>query len=234
MDPVKSPARTLRAEKAERTRQHILQAALELFATDGFATTTIDAIAAKADVASETVYSRFGNKVTLLREILEVAIVGNTQGVDILELPDISTIRAMTDQRTQLAHLTHLSRSILERSALGHRILRKSAAADSALAEFVHVDQQRRHRVQTAYIAMLITNGPLRDGMNAADAAATYGALANPETYDFLVDRQRWSPDHYESWLHNALTLLLLAPSTEAMADGPHGRISLDERSALD
>ena len=166
----------------------------ELFAAHGFASTTITAIAAKADVATETVYSRFGNKVTLLREILEVAIVGNARGVDILELPEIATIRALTEQQTQLAHLTHLSRGILERSALGHRILRNSGAADPALAEFVNADQQRRHRVQSAYIAMLLANGPLRDGLTAADAASTYGALANPDTYAFLIERRDGAP----------------------------------------
>jgi AcrR family transcriptional regulator len=221
VDAVKSPTRTRRAEKAERTRQQILRAALELFAAHGFASTTIDAIAAKADVASETVYSRFGNKVTLLREILEVAIVGNAQGVDLLELPQIATIRALTEQHTQLAHLTHLSRGILERSALGHRILRNSAATDPVLAEFVNADQQRRHRVQTAYITMLLDNGPLRDGLTAADAASTYGALANPDTYAFLIERQGWSPDHYESWLHDALTLLLLPPTPGADVRSP-------------
>jgi AcrR family transcriptional regulator len=211
---VKGPGRprTRRADKAERTRQAILQAASELFAAHGFAATTITAIAAQADVAAETVYSRFGNKLTLLSEILDTAIVGNTRGVDILDLPEVADIRALTDQRAQLAGLAHLSRGILERSALGHRILRSSGTADPALAEFLTQDRQRRHRTQTAYIAMLLDNGPLRDGMSAAYAAATYGALANPDTYAHLTSHRGWSPEHYQSWLGETLTLLLLPP----------------------
>jgi hypothetical protein len=128
----------------------------------------------------------------------------------VLELPEIAAIRAITDQRTQLARLAHLSRGILERTALAHRILRNSGTADPALAEFVAADRQRRHRHQTAYIAMLLDNGPLREGMSEADAAATYGALANPDTYAELSTHRGWSPDHYENWLSNTLTLLLL------------------------
>ena len=176
----KGRTRTRRADKAERTRQAILKAASELFAAQGFAATTIGAIAAEADVAAETVYSRFGNKLTLISEILETAIVGNAPRVDVLELPEIAAIRAITDQRTQLARLAHLSRGILERTALAHRILRNSGTGDPALAEFVAADRQRRHRHQTAYIAMLLHNGPLREGMSAADAAATYGASRIP------------------------------------------------------
>jgi AcrR family transcriptional regulator len=209
----KGQTRTRRADKAERTRQTILQAASELFAVQGFAATTISAIAAEADVAAETVYSRFSNKLTLISEILETAIVGNAPRVDVLELPEIAAIRAITDQRTQLARLAHLSRGILERTALAHRILRNSGTADPALAEFIAADRQRRHRHQTAYISMLLDNGPLREGMSAADAAATYGALANPDTYAELTSHRGWSPNHYENWLSHTLTLLLLPPS---------------------
>jgi AcrR family transcriptional regulator len=206
----KGRPRTRRADKAEQTRQAILQAASELFAARGFAATTISAIATQADVAAETVYSRFGNKLTLLSEILETAIVGDAPRVDVLDLPEIAAIRAITDQRTQLARLAHLSRGILERTALGHRILRNSGTADPALAEFVVRERQRRHRHQTAYIVMLLGNGPLRERMSAADAAATYGALANPDTYAELTSHRGWSPDHYENWLRDTLTQLLL------------------------
>jgi AcrR family transcriptional regulator len=207
-------SRTRRADKAERTRQAILQAASELFAAQGFAATTISAIAAEADVAAETVYSRFGNKLTLISEILETAIVGDAPRVDVLDLPEIAAIRAITDQRTQLARLAHLSRGILQRTALAHRILRNSGTADPALSEFVAADRQRRHRHQTAYIAMLLDNGPLREGMSAQDAAAIYGALANPDTYVELTSHRGWSPDHYEDWLSHTLTLLLLPPTS--------------------
>ena len=62
---------------------------------------------------------------------------------------------------------------------------------------------------------MLLDNGPLREGMSAADAAATYGALANPDTYAELTNHRGWSPDHYENWLSDTLTLLLLPPRQE-------------------
>jgi hypothetical protein len=104
----------------------------------------------------------------------------------------------------------YLSRGILERSALGHRILRTATAADPAAAEFAHSDEQRRHPIQTAYIHMLLANGPLRAGLTTDDAAATYGALANPDTYALLTTRRAWTADHYEDWLRDSLAHLLL------------------------
>jgi AcrR family transcriptional regulator len=204
------PARTRRAQNAERTRRRILDAAAALFTEKGYALTTIDAIATEADVAVETVYSRFGNKLAILRAILEPAIVGNEDGLDILDLPEVAAIRALKDQHKQLRALAHLSRTILERATPAHRILRNATAADPGVASFERSDEQRRRRIQAAYIDMLLANGPLRDGLTADDAAATYSALANPNTYDLLITRRGWTPDHYETWLADSLTRLLL------------------------
>lgn len=51
-------------------RQAILDAAAELFADEGYARASIDAIAARAGVSKPTVYSHFGNKEQLFRESL--------------------------------------------------------------------------------------------------------------------------------------------------------------------
>lgn len=56
---------------------------------------------------------------------------------------------------------------------------------------------------------MLLANGPLREGLTPEDAAVTYSALSNPSTYGFLVQRG-WTADHFEQWLRDSLTLLLL------------------------
>jgi AcrR family transcriptional regulator len=207
---VKRAPRTRRTEKAERTRRQIVDAATDLFSTQGYAATTIEAIATRADVAVETVYSRFGTKLNLLSAILESAVVGNQDGVDVLELPEVAEIRAMSDQHRQIRRLAHLSRRILERSASAHRILQMATAADPAVAEYQRQDQARRLRVQTAYIEMLTANGPLRYGLTPADAADTYSALANPTTFAFLTDTRGWTADRFEEWLAVSLARLLL------------------------
>jgi hypothetical protein len=61
---------------------------------------------------------------------------------------------------------------------------------------------------------MLLTNGPLRDGLTSEDAAATYSALANPSTYALLVAERGWTADHFEHWLADSLTRLMLPQST--------------------
>jgi AcrR family transcriptional regulator len=209
-----SDGRTRRSDRAEQTRRRILQAATALFDERGYTSTTIEAIASKADVAVETVYSRFGNKATLLEAILEPAIVGSNDGRDLFERPEIAEIRSCRDQQAQIRILARLSRGILERTAVAHRILRSAAASDAKAAELQRRDAKRRGDGQRVYIDMLLVNGPLRDELTPDEAAATYSALSNPSTYALLVGERGWTPDHFEQWLGDSLSLLLLQHST--------------------
>jgi AcrR family transcriptional regulator len=60
-----------RDEYAEQTRAAVVEAAVALFAANGYAATTIDAVAAKARVAKGGVYHHFANKA----ELFEAAFV---------------------------------------------------------------------------------------------------------------------------------------------------------------
>jgi AcrR family transcriptional regulator len=214
--PVKAQSgqRTRRAEQAEKTRRRILDAATSLFDERGYSSTTMEAIASRADVAVETVYSRFGNKANLLEAILEPAIVGSDDGRDLFDRPEIIEIRSCDDQTTQVRLLAKFSRGILERSSIAHRILRSAAASDSNAAELQRRDAKRRGDGQRVYIDMLVSNGPLREGLTPEDAAATYSALSNPATYALLVGERGWTADHFEAWLGDSLTRLLLTHPT--------------------
>jgi AcrR family transcriptional regulator len=209
-DAVKPSARprTRRARKAAQTRQRILDAATGLFLERGYAATTIDAIAERADVAVETVYSRFGNKATVVEAILEPAIVGSDDGRDIFDRPEIARIRSITDHREQIHRLAAFSRGILERTHVGHRILTSAAAADANAAELQRRDTIRRVTGQRRYIDMLMANGPLH--LSAEDAAVTYSALANPNTYTLLTRDCGWSADRFQHWLEKTLVRVLL------------------------
>lgn len=206
---VNSP-RTLRAEQVQLTRKRIMDAAEALFRTRGYGPTTLQAVAAAAGVAVETVYSRFRNKTTLLSAILESGIMGAVEGRDVLEQTEVSRIRASTDQTEQVRLLAAFSRGILERTDAAHRILRSAAAVDDAAFELQQRDTLRRIEGQRFYIEMLLANGPLREGLTPAEAADTYSALASPETFAFLVGERGWSADQFQMWLRDMLTCALL------------------------
>src|SRR4051794_16852118 len=65
-----------RREQAERTRQEVAEVARRRFLADGYAATTIAAVAGEAGVSVETIYKIFGGKPGLVRAIRERALEG--------------------------------------------------------------------------------------------------------------------------------------------------------------
>ena len=67
-----STAKALREGSAQK-RAAILGAARQLFVTDGFDRSSVDAVAARAGVSKRTVYDYFGDKQTLLRTVVQTS-----------------------------------------------------------------------------------------------------------------------------------------------------------------
>ena len=211
MENVKT-SRGRRARQVAATRQRIVEAAGRLFAEHGYTATTINAVAVEADVAVETVYARFTNKQNLLEAYLDESIVGDAAPVPLLERPPVQAARAATDQREQLLLLARIMRGVLERNASVHAVLRSAMAADSELDQLAAADDERRKETHRAFVEMLMSRGPLRDGLSIGEATDTMSSLANPDTYAFLTRRRGWTPARIERWLADSLALLLLPP----------------------
>lgn len=207
-----NPSRGRRARQAAATRQRIVEAAGGLFAVHGYAATTISAVAAEADVAVETVYARFKNKQNLLEAYLDESIVGDADPVPLLDRPAVQAVRATEDQREQLRLLAQIMRGVLERNASAQAVLRSALAADTELDGLAAADDERRKATHQAFVGMLNSRGPLREGLSIGDAVDTMSALANPDTYAYLTRRRGWTPARIERWLADSLTLLLLPP----------------------
>lgn len=165
----------------------------------------------------ETIYKRFRNKRNMLLAVLEGLVVpaGPPQEfvTRFLAAPELDLVRSMASQRDQARALAAFSRSVLQRAAPLHAILQAAAAADPELADVLHADHQARLRAQRALIDILASRGRLREGLTPDEAAATYSALANPELFTLVTTAHGWSPDRYETWLSDALALLLLPPA---------------------
>src|SRR6188768_3933553 len=102
-EAVKPPRRyhsTARQEQARRTRRAIIDAAHHLFLTDGFAATTMPAVAAASGVAVQTVYKAFANKPRLAKAVFDIAIAGDDDAVPVLEREALSRVRDEPDPHT--------------------------------------------------------------------------------------------------------------------------------------
>jgi AcrR family transcriptional regulator len=147
----------LRELKRERTRRLIADKAFELFTDHGFGRTTVEQIAAAAEVGPSTLYRYFPTKETLVLEFVEDCLLGAVawfREQPEVDLPDglqsviervlgqfernPDRVRAVFDLAAQTASVSaHLNEMIWRfRNELTDELVRRSAGNDPGDVEF--------------------------------------------------------------------------------------------------
>ena len=199
----------LRAAQAQETRRRVLAAARDLFVAQGYPATTIAAVARRAEVSPDTVYSTFGSKTALLKEVLDVVVAGDDEDVAVLDRADPQAMRAEPDQRIQLAMFAAGMTGQLERLRPMDDVLRSAATVDAAAAELRADLQLRQRRAAIAtVVSWVAAHGPLR--LSEEEATAITWTLTSPEVHQMLRDTWEWPRERYEQWLRETLTSSLL------------------------
>jgi AcrR family transcriptional regulator len=197
---------TRRREQARATRRRIIDAGLDLFLRQGYAVTTLEQIAGQAGVAVQTVYFHFGNKRTILKEIVDVVAVGDDEPVALLDRPWMQKLRAEPDARRALTIWIHEGRNIFARVAPIMRIVRDAAGADPDMATQWDVNQQQRFTAHHTLAQQLADRHGLRQGLSVAKAADIIFALLSIEVYLLLTVERGWTPARWERWITGTLT----------------------------
>lgn len=199
-----------RARKALATRRRLLDAAETLFIRDGYAATTMIAIADAADVAVQTVYAVFGTKRAILGELLDVRTVGDDESTPLRDRTDWQAMEREPNPRHRLALLAAIATRIGQRIAALSEVMAAAADSDPEIAAIYQRRQQARYADQRRVAASLVHGGALLEGLAEARATDILWTLANPHTYHVLVGQRGWAPDEYEHWLAHMLACGLL------------------------
>lgn len=203
----------VRQERARQTRAAIVQAAHRRFLSDGYASTTLAAVAVDAGVSVDTVYAVFGNKRGLLAAVMDVDVGGDDEPVAVLDRELPQRMRAESDQWTQIALFSTGMAGELARMRPLDDVLRSAAAVDPDVAAARHQQNDvQRHAAMTAVVGWISARGPLREGLDEATAADVMWTLTSPEVHHMLLTTRGWSRDQYEAWLRETLERALLRP----------------------
>ena len=201
MPPVnrEPPARrpTLREERAAVTRRRILDAARHQFFEDGYAATTLKAVAAEAGVAVQTVYAVFGSKAAILDELRALAV----------DLPEAdAAVRAAMSEPTPERRLAGFAHSIRLRWELAGDIVKvhqDAVRVDASLRPGIAAADARRHGGIAAFVRGI--EADLGARIDVDRSTGVVNALTLYAVYEELVSVQGWTPDAYESWLAESL-----------------------------
>lgn len=200
----------VRAEQAAQTRLRILEASGDLFAARGYVATTIDAVAARAGVAVDTIYAIFGTKKGLLSALIDLRVTGSTEGSDVLAGEGPRALRTMSDRRQMLAGFAADIVARIERVRPIDDVMQSAAVIDQDVADLRARMQENRFGKLRTFTEWLAANGALRQNMDVDEAATIVWTLTSPEVNRLLRDVRGWSSQRYQQWLSTTLLRVLL------------------------
>ncbi len=198
-----------RGGRSRATRRKIVDAATELFVLDGYGATTLERIASRAGVAVQTVYFHFGNKSTVLKEAVDVAVVGDDEPVAMLDRPWFDQAREEPDPYRVIALWTSYGRGIVTRVGPIMKVVRDAAAVDPAMAEQWAANEAQTASAFRVLAEQLDSMGVLR--VPVEEAVAILCVLSGLDVHLALAARG-WTPDQWERFVLDSLTHALLRP----------------------
>lgn len=192
-----------RRAAAAATRADVLAAATRLFTERGWAKTSVRDIAKEAHVSVETVYSAVGSKSEVLREALNISVVGDDEPLPLAERPEFQALASGSSSERADA-VAHLLAAMLPRTAPLSRALEHGAAADPALADIRHWALTIQRESVSQALALLMRRAPTEDEIASAHA------LFSEAVYLQLTEFAGWSIEAYRAWAADAALRLFL------------------------
>jgi AcrR family transcriptional regulator len=216
MPPVKrkysSPQRD---EQAAATRDRIASSARRLFVAQGFAATTIEAIAREAGVSAPTVYAAYGSKRAILIALLDW--IEREADLDGLH-EDLR--RNQGDPAAQIRLNSEFHVRFFERGGDIVGAVRAAADTDPQFGELLVEGLRRRREALRPLVRAWARAGALRDGVSEREADDIFWAMSGDELYGLLVTACGWKRERYAAWLTESLVRLLLKPAPATRSRG--------------
>lgn len=187
----------LRQEKAAATRRRMLDAAYELFCSDGYRATTMETIAERAGVAVQTLYFTFHTKDELFQEVHERTVLGDENLPPPLQPWYLAAVAA--DNITDAVR--HICRGVLSISRrVAPMIPAFHAVAGDPAGAVWERSQQLRHDGMVDLVAALAKKTPLRKSVNKDHAADVLYLLLGPDLYWTMVLGRGWTERQLANW----------------------------------
>lgn len=197
-----------RKVRAQQTRARIAATAARLFAERGYQGTPMDAIAAEAGVAVQTVYFAFRTKPELLIAAYDQAVMGSLEGPPPDRQDWFRDALAEQDGTTTLRHLVDGVMGILLRS--GPLLPVMVSSPDEQVRRAFDERQTGRYESYRQVVRSLIQHGCIKPDLDEHEATDLLFALLSPELHSLLCVARGWPPDHFRTWMLTTLEAQLL------------------------
>jgi len=161
-------------------------------------------------VSPETIYAVFGNKRTILTNLVDISVGGDPRPIPLLQRNGPQAVLQEIDPARVLHLFAQDISGILERVAPIFEIIRMAAKTEPDIADLLeNLLAQRLHNL-AAVTHHLEALGSLREGIDQSQATETIWVITSPEVFSLLLIDRGWTKERYVHWLSDTLVRLLL------------------------
>lgn len=201
-----------REQQAAATRRAILDSAQRLFEAQGYAATTMGAIATDAGVALKTVYIVFDTKSRLLRAVWDLLLKGDDAEAPVAARAWYQQVLEEPDPERQLRLNAQNARVVKMRIAAVLAVIRDAAPADPHIRALWDLIQTDYHANQHSIVESIDRKRALAPGLDVGRATDILWTLNHPDVWLLLVGTRGWTPDQFEQWFADTTIAQLLRP----------------------
>jgi AcrR family transcriptional regulator len=201
----------LRAARVADTEERIVRAATDLFAADGYAATTLAAVARAAGVGARTVYVRFGTKAALLKRVVDVAIVGDTAPVDVAGRDWFAAAMTAPSATERIAAIAAAGRDMMARAGGVLAVAQQAEPIEPLIRAAAQAGREATLANVRTFWSTMDDDGLLPAGADVDWLVHTTATLSAAETYLLHSRMHGHTPAEYGAWLATTLRRLLAA-----------------------
>ena len=210
--PKRSYRSSIREQHGRETRRVIIEAAKTVFEREGFAATSMKAIAAQAGVVTKTVYTAYSTKSGVLSAVWDVVLRGDEDAPSVGALAWYREVLEEPAPQKQLRLNARNSRIVKMRIAGVVKVIRDGATSDPGVGKLWGDIESSFFNNQLAVVESLHEKKALRPDLTVKQGADILWTLNHPDLWRLLVGERHWSPDAYEQWFGDTACAQLLAP----------------------
>jgi AcrR family transcriptional regulator len=203
--------KNLRAARVADTEERILAAARSLFLRDGYAATTLAAVADAARVGHRTVYVRFGTKAALLKRVVDVAVAGDTRPIAVTGRDWFQASLTAPTLPERVAAYARGASDLMARAGDLIAIAWQAEPAEPVIAAAGRAGREATRDAVRLFCTRLRDDGLVPQTCDITWLADTASLLSQAQTWLLGRDTLGWSSEQYSQWLATTLSRLITA-----------------------
>lgn len=180
--PIRTTARRGPYRKSQQTRETILGAAMEVFSTQGFRSTSLAEIAERSGLDQSSIFYYFPSKTELLLAVMHER---DRQADELLEAMAPRTLREIPKRLLELATRNATTPGVIELYTV---LAAESLTPDHPLSAYFRDRTKRVREGFRGWFRSMADEGLLREGVDHELAAASFLAIWEGAQYHWLLE----------------------------------------------